>query len=215
MFSWNEKNINWFSSSAKETDFHKKLAQQIIPYINKDDSLLSLGSGLGFLERELSPYLKKMVLIDNNDVAIDFLNKHKLKNQTIINTDWSKYNKKADYLLLSFFSRMYINDSLDDFLKLVNKKIFYIVNQRHCNDGEVESYLNKKKANYSYKKIQLDFNQVLKKSEINDYLNQYYSQVTEEKKEKLLQNFKPYKDDLVVFNNRKKIILFIIEKGDK
>ncbi len=212
MFSWDNKSISWFESSAKNTNFHKTIAKRIIPYLDKNSTFLSLGSGLGFLERELSIYVKQMILVDNNRFAIEYLEKNKLANQTILNKDWKEIQFKCDYLLLSFFSRMYVKDTLEDFLKLTNKKIFYLVNKRRSDIDIVLDYLNLKNVKYSYELMELDFDQILNENEINDYLDKYYKEVRKEKKERLLKNFIKLDKGRVVFKNKKKIVLFIINK---
>jgi vancomycin resistance protein YoaR len=215
MFYWSDQSIEWFSSSAKQTDFHKILANEIIPYLSNDSTLLSLGSGLGFLEREISPYLKSMTLVDNSQKVIEYLNKNKKSNQVIINGDSNKIDVKADYLLLSFFSRMFIADTIEHYLKLTKDKIFYIVNQRRSDIETVIQYLDSKNLVYSYKKMKLQFNQELKTSEIDAYLTHYYSSCSEEKRQNLLNQFEKIDSENVIFKNRKKIVLFIISKqGD-
>ncbi|NCD05916.1 MAG: hypothetical protein EOL97_07330 [Spirochaetia bacterium] len=215
MFNWNDKSIKWFSDSANKTTFHKDIAKEIIPYLNNNDTLLSLGSGLGFLERQLSPYIKSMTLVDNNDKAITYLNAHKLDNQQIINISAQEINSSYDYLLLSFFSRMYIDDSYHIYQKMAKKKIFYLINERRCDVNQVFSYFDNKNIKYSYKKMKLEFNQVLQKNEITDFLDQYYSFASITKKQKLLDNLINIDDETVIFKNNKKIILIIIDLGDK
>ncbi|MGD1821695.1 MAG: hypothetical protein ACPKM0_02905 [Pleomorphochaeta sp.] len=214
MFYWDKKSIAWFENSATQSDFHKNIANEIRKFVKKDCSLLSLGSGLGFLERELSPYFKDMVLVDNNKFATDYLNQHKLCNQKVINLDSKDIEIKSDYLLLSFFSRMYINDDLDDYLNLTNKKIFYLVNERHTDLKELISYLISKGNTFSMKSFRINFDQILDKNEIEDFLNHYYSQEDENRKKELRNQFEELDDNRVIFKNKKKIILFIIFKGE-
>jgi len=215
MFSWNDKNIKWFSDSANMTNFHLNIAKEIIPYLSKEDTLLSLGAGLGFLERQLAQYLKSMTLVDNNEKAVEFLNAHKLDNQQILKASAKEINSSYDHLLLSFFSRMYIDDSYHIYQKMAKKKIFYLINERRCDVNQVFSYFNNQNIKYSYKKIKLDFNQVLKKDEINDYIDQYYSSSSIMKKQKLMDNISNIDENTVLFKNNKKIILIIIDLGDK
>jgi len=214
MFIWDSKSIEWFSNSAKLTDFHKNIAKEIIPFIEKDSSILSLGCGLGYLERQLSSYFSKMTLIDIDENVIEFLKKNKLSNQDILMADSNIINIKADYLLLSFFSRMYEVDALDRYLSLINKKIFYLVNERHTDLNVLIKYLLDKKANFKLKSLRLNFNQILDKSEINEYINHYYSNIKDGKRNKLLNQFEEISNNKVEFKNRKKIILIVISKGD-
>jgi len=215
MFRWNDKSIKWFSDSANKTTFHKDIAKEIIPYLSKEDTLLSLGSGLGFLERQLAEHLRSMTLVDNNEKAIEYLNAHKLDNQQIINNSAQDINSCFDYLLLSFFSRMYIDDSYHIYQKMAKKKIFYLINERRCDANQVFSYFDNKNIKYSYKKMNLEFNQVLKKDEINDFIDQYYSFASITKKQKLMDNIQNIDEETVIFKNNKKIILIIIDLGDK
>ncbi len=215
MFTWNSKSIDWFSKSANLTNFHKNIAKEIIPFVDNDSSLLSLGCGLGYLERELSSTFSTMSLVDIDPNVIDFLNKNKTSNQKIILSDSKNIKIKADYLLLSFYSRMSELDDLERYLKLVNKKIFYLVNERHTDIQCLISYLLKKKANFALKSLRLNFNQILEKNEINEYINHYYSNINDEKRTKLLNQFEEIDNNKCVFKNRKKIILVVISKGDK
>lgn len=214
MFTWDDKSIKWFSESSKNTSFHKIIASKIIPYLDYNKTLLSLGSGLGFLERELSSYVASMTLVDNSDKAIEYLKKNKEEKQTIIKANWQDIKIQNDYLLLSFFSRMYVEDTLDEFFKLTKRYIFYLVNERRSDFQAVKEYLIDKKAHFKYERMEIEFDQILEENEVSQYLYKYYSNASETKKLKLLKEFKPINENKLVFKNKKKVVLFIISKGE-
>lgn len=211
MFSWNEENIKWFSKAAKESDFHKNLKGCIKKYFTKEDTILSLGCGLGFLENELSENVKSLTLVDNNKSAINYVVENKKENINVILDDWNNVEIKCDYLLLSFFSRLYLEENINDYLKLCNKSIIYIINEKRSNLDKVIKYLDKQNLKYNIERYTFNFNQRLKKEEISKYLKCYYSSYNQQQIEKLKKNIIK-KDGQYLFLNNKKIAIFKIDK---
>jgi 16S rRNA G966 N2-methylase RsmD len=214
MFHWNNKNIEWFIKSSKYSSFHKNLAEIIIPYIEYDSTIIDIGAGLGCLDQELSKYCKKITLIEPNKDAYDFLIKNEKPNFDILNTTYEKYSlekkDKHDYLLLSFFSRMDTEDNYHILSKLCSKKIIYVRNEGHGSNEKLIKYLNERSINYTFTRHEIDFSQPLQFNEIDDFIDTYYGKASTEEKKKLKKRVIK-KDDFYLFNNIKRISIFLIE----
>lgn len=131
MLEWNEQTIRWFSKAAKMNSFHSELAQELLPYINKDGSLFDLGCGLGFLSTELAPCVKEVTAVDISADAILALThrceEEKIANVNAVCTDWSTWQpeKKCHTLVMSFCGGL-INH-LEKLLSLTEKYLISIL----------------------------------------------------------------------------------------
>ena len=51
---WNERKIDWYERASLFSDFHTLLSREIEPLINKDETILEFGSGLGYVSEILA-----------------------------------------------------------------------------------------------------------------------------------------------------------------
>lgn len=211
MFKWNKDTIKWFSISSKESQFHKELALIIKDILTLNATVLDIGAGLGFLDRELIKYCKSITLVEPDKIAFNYLCDNLMPNMELINNKWEDYklqsNKKYDHILLSFFSRMDREDNLDELLKICKKSIIYIRNENHDSNDNLINYLNSKNADYKYTQYELDFSQPLEKEEINKFFETYYQH--KNKKELLKKLLKS--NDKYLYKNNKRISIFVIK----
>ncbi len=212
MFKWNENTIEWFTRASISSEFHKKLSLIIKDIIKTDSTILDIGAGLGFLDRELSKYAKKINLVENDSEAFNFLSNHTMPNLDLYNMSWEDYKEKnyenCDYLLLSFFSRMDREDNLESLLSLCKDSIIYIRNENHAGNDNLIKYLNTKDVTYSFTHYDLDFSQPLRENEIELFFESYYKR--KDKNELLKKIVK--KDDAYLYKNNKSISIFVIQK---
>ncbi|MBK5201712.1 MAG: hypothetical protein JJE21_09335 [Spirochaetaceae bacterium] len=211
MFEWNNKSIKWFCKASKSSEFHKKLALIIKDLIHEDSSILDIGAGLGFLDRELINYCKLIALVEPDKNAFSFLLDNEMPNLKLYNKNWQDYKndnkQKMDYLLLSFFSRMDKEDNLSDLLELCTDSIIYVRNENHAENDDLINYLNLKNVSYNYKHYNLDFSQPLIGDEIEDFFDTYYQR---KNKTELLKKIVKINDGYL-YKNNKSISIFVIK----
>ena len=73
LFHWNEKSILWYQNAATYGSYHEQLAKRLIPHIDPSSRVCDLGCGVGYLTKELSPFVKEITGCDANPKAIEFL----------------------------------------------------------------------------------------------------------------------------------------------
>jgi carbamate kinase len=94
--------------------------------------------------------------------------------------------------------------------KLCSKKIIYVRNEGHGSNEKLIKYLNERSINYTFTRHEIDFSQPLQFNEIDDFIDTYYGKASTEEKKKLKKRVIK-KDDFYLFNNIKRISIFLIE----
>lgn len=126
-FSWDEQTIRWFVDAGAYTNFHKALAQKIIPHLELGDRLCDAGCGLGRLDLELAPYVSKLAAVDLNENAVGVLRADAealgLYNLQAEVRDADTLTEIFDVVLLSFFGQ----SNMLDYLRLCRRKLIRIV----------------------------------------------------------------------------------------
>ena len=51
---WNDRKIEWYERASLFSDFHYLLSKEIEPLIDKDETILEFGAGLGYVSEILS-----------------------------------------------------------------------------------------------------------------------------------------------------------------
>ena len=127
-FTWDEQNIEWFLSASVYTGFHKALAEKLLKYIKPGDTLCDVGCGLGRLDLELAPHVKRLTAIDISEIAIGVLRRdaaalglanidHRIGDSRELTGDY-------DVLLLSFFGQ----PNVPDYNQLSFRRMLRVVN---------------------------------------------------------------------------------------
>lgn len=70
MFAWKEDMIRFMTDASEYSDFHTKLAAQILQHLGPGGHVCDAGCGLGHLSRAMSPYFDKITSVDINRDAI-------------------------------------------------------------------------------------------------------------------------------------------------
>ena len=129
-FSWNKEGVGWFLDASKQTGFHARLAQCLVPYLEPDDTLCDLGCGLGQLDLELAPYISKLTAVDTDARVIEMLRREAasrgMRNLDARCEDAATMGGSFDVVLMSFFGRS--GAEADRFEKLCRRKVIRIVN---------------------------------------------------------------------------------------
>ncbi|MEG0292600.1 MAG: class I SAM-dependent methyltransferase [Anaerovoracaceae bacterium] len=162
MFIWTNESIRWYERAANHSNFYHKLAAQISPYLNKDDSLCDLGCGLGYLSIALSPYVNRITSIDIDSRPLKVLSQN-IKSMKIKNINPCHQNamelsnnpaNKWDTLVLCYFGQILNPSDFDYFYSLCHKQIIIIANKNWQEILELPPHLIIKRESLS-----LNFNQ--------------------------------------------------------
>ena len=127
LITWNEQSIGKFIEASEYTAYHKNLAAKIIPYLDKNDTMLDVGCGLGRLDLELSQHVAEILAVDVSESAIKALQQGieltGAKNIRTRVSDEGEITETYDIILMSFFGR----PDMSDFIKRSRRKLIRIV----------------------------------------------------------------------------------------
>ena len=70
LITWNDRTLAWFRSASEYTGFHKKLAEILMPYIDRDGTLCDLGCGIGLIDFVLCENVKNITCVDIDPEAV-------------------------------------------------------------------------------------------------------------------------------------------------
>lgn len=73
MFHWTDDRIRFMADAAGETDFHRRLAAELLPYLTPEDAVCDAGCGLGHLSLALSPYVRTVTAVEREQRALAVL----------------------------------------------------------------------------------------------------------------------------------------------
>ena len=73
MFRWTDDRIRFMADAAGKTDFHRRLAAELLPYLTPEDAVCDAGCGLGHLSLALSPYVRTVTAVEREQRALAVL----------------------------------------------------------------------------------------------------------------------------------------------
>ena len=73
MFHWTDDMIRFMADAAGRTDFHRRLAAELLPYLTPEDAVCDAGCGLGHLSLALSPYVRTVTAVEREQRALAVL----------------------------------------------------------------------------------------------------------------------------------------------
>ena len=132
MFKWTDKSIELWKRAEKYTNHYKNLCKELIPYVDLNDEIYDIGCGLGFIDLELSPYVKSIRSFDIEKRVLEELDKS-AKDKGIVNISTSSFNwtkeegNCCDVLLACSFGNLV--ECFDDFIRMARDKV--IIVKRH------------------------------------------------------------------------------------
>ena len=236
LFEWTESKIDLYVRASKETGFHRKLAEQIIPYFDKNDEVADIGCGPGLIDFDISPHVKKINAIDIDPKIIGFL-KEEVERNNIDNIAPSIGDAETidgvpcDVVLFCYFNS--IGEHMHKLIGAARRLAIIIMhgagtagkpskisaNVRKTNALDMEEILSSHGYSYTKKELKLDFSQPLKTTEeARKFLEMYCTEeVPEERKNKIEEGLKNLKHSNHVFypysiTNMKDATIFIVTK---
>ena len=73
MFRWTDDMIRYMADAGRQTDFHRRLTAELLPYLSPQDRVCDAGCGLGFLSLALAPHVRHVTAADCNAQALSVL----------------------------------------------------------------------------------------------------------------------------------------------
>lgn len=144
---WNARTIQWFKNASAYTEFHKRLAQKIAPYLEPGDTLCDIGCGLGRLDLELAPLVKRIDGLDICPQAVEALKRESqiqgIRNLHAYCRDFTQLRRSYDVILISFFGEA--GRRWQEYLPLCRRKLIRIVHQELGFTGDAGSLPIQKK----------------------------------------------------------------------
>lgn len=112
MFRWTDDMIRFMADAAGHTDFHRRLASELLPYLHPDDAVCDAGCGLGYLSLALAPHVRHITAAERDDAALAVLRRElaarHIENVTPLCADVFTHRpaKPYDAMVFCFFGRM-------------------------------------------------------------------------------------------------------------
>ena len=111
---WDDERIRWYDKAAVQTEFHSLLAKEIEKHISKEERILELGAGLGYVSEILMNDGYDLTASDNDENALAAAKKRTGFNDRFILLDSEKEEiPQIDTLLMIFFGRIKENGNLE------------------------------------------------------------------------------------------------------
>ena len=122
---WNERKIEWYERASLFSDFHTLLSREIEPLINKDETILEFGSGLGYVSEILA---KDGYNISSYDIDERVIERAKERSGLDIyhTADYRDLDIWGDVVLTIFFGRLWSDDNLSSLLSRAKKRLISI-----------------------------------------------------------------------------------------
>ncbi len=106
-FTWTAKRIQWYLDAARGSNFYETLAAKIAPYLRPQDTLCDMGCGLGLLDVQLAPLVRRAACLDVDETALYTLREEAAKagvqNIETICADARNAQGMYDVVLMAFF----------------------------------------------------------------------------------------------------------------
>ena len=112
MFKWTQESIAYMDDACRRTDFHRKLAAELQPYLRETDCVCDAGCGLGYLSLSLAPYVGAVTAVERDSQALAVLEREVkargIANVTAVQDDMLAYrpDTKFDAMVFCFFGSM-------------------------------------------------------------------------------------------------------------
>ena len=77
---WDDERIRWYDKAAVQTEFHSLLAKEIEKHISKEERILELGAGLGYVSEILMNDGYDLTASDNDENALGSRSRIRFRN---------------------------------------------------------------------------------------------------------------------------------------
>lgn len=218
---WNNARIEWYIRASENCSFHQNLATIIEEELDKEDSIIELGTGLGYVAEIIKRKGYNISAIDIDKRVIELASSRSTLPIFFVE-DYRNITQEYDTVLCIFFGRAEEEENLSSLLKLAKKKLIYIISEhigqnkalisRSPNEAKLNEKIRELGLSYKSEKYTLSFPEPLKSiEEGKSFIAQYYPKDKwQEYESYITPSFEgeyPY-----VFKNDKKIIKYTFYK---
>ena len=112
MFRWTDDMIRFMADAAGCTDFHQRLASELLPWLHPDDTVCDAGCGLGYLSLALAPHVRHITAAERDAAALAVLERElaarHIENVTPLCADVFTHrpDRPYDAMVFCFFGSM-------------------------------------------------------------------------------------------------------------
>jgi SAM-dependent methyltransferase len=230
MVPWSQQRIEWYQRAVAYTHFDRLLADAIVPYLPKGETVCDLGCGTGYLAMELARRGYAATAFDANELTQDYVRQEAkrrgLPGLTPQRGSWFDLPREPhwDHVVMVFAG--HLDQDLSLFLSLCRKQLILVLKDgddshvqadgvsllKHVPAQQVEAQL----GGYRYLSFDLKapFGQPLKsEKECRAYLTAFG--VDTHSADSALHRVQESDDPLypLYLPNEKRMKLFVIEKG--
>lgn len=209
---WSDDKIRWYFEASQESSFHQELTNLLIPYVQKEDEIVELGCGLGYITNKLNHLGYSAIGYDIDQKAIDFASSQFGPYYKVL--DCLETVPLSDVCLAIFFGHFRELDFLNKVLEST-KRIIIVSNLHNQfktkNHIELTNLFTKLGLNFEQFKGEIPFHQPFSSySDALSFIEAYYPN----DKVKVANNLKMSSDGYLLENN-KNFIITIIEGRKK
>ena len=232
MFFWTQDSIRWYKDASVWTGYHKKLAAELEEFLSPDVTVCDIGCGTGLLSMELAGKVWKILAVDKDSAAIDFVRletgKRNLKYMVALEADYHDLpDGCCDVAMACSFGSL--KKDLYDFIKIPTKRFIMINrNKGRSKDGfeggcrasdsaqSDEGWLIANKIPYYKKTFTVDFGQPLRNEEEAQKFMEHYRLTPQEGTLKELLERSRLKEPgefQYYIPNEKEMVIIVIDKA--
>ena len=218
---WTEESIEWFIRASRDSDYHRRLTDELERHIRKDESVLELGCGLGYEAELLFGDGYDIRAVDIEPVVIEKARERTGKD-IFRCCDASELRERSVVALCINYGHIEDASDLKEIVEHATRKVIYVIS-RHSGHNQdtradrtdlITGILEKEGLKYSKEELDLVFNQPLvSEEEARVFIRWTYLGKNENQYLRFLEKA-DNKDYPYVFKNRKNLVLFDIEKGE-
>ena len=219
---WTDESILWYERASKASDYHRRLTDEIERHIRENESVLELGCGLGYEAELLSDDGYDIRAVDIEPVVIEKAIERTGKD-IFRCCDASELRERSVVALCINYGHIEDASDLKEIVEHATRKVIYVISRHsgHNQDTRPDrtdlicSILEREGYSYTRSDLELDFSQPLRsEEEARSFIRWTYLGKNQNQYLGFLE--KTYdKDYPYVFRNRKNLVLFDIETGER
>lgn len=173
---WNEQAVRWFHNASEYTGYNQKLAEVLLQYISRRESLCDIGCGAGLIDLALAPHVEHITCVDISPEAIRAVENHACRlgrsNISTLCMDASGLEGEWDTVMALFHGGPGV---VSKYLRLAKKQLILAAHGTlkgnfgpegrkvtKCFDvNGVKEYLDSQEIRYSLQELTLEYGQPL------------------------------------------------------
>ncbi len=176
-FSWNEDTFRWFEDASAYTEYDKKLAHLLLPYLNGCKTVCDIGCGMALVDFELAPFINSITCVDYDvNVVQNILKRIKATDtdniQTICSDGIGLAGNDAYDAVMAIFHGDVERIGLP-YLSYAKRRLILVVHadaygttgpqnyrvRKCCDIGSTRTWLKSQGLKYQFQEAELEFGQ--------------------------------------------------------